>query len=361
MLSLRAAGALVTLALLNFKLTTCRSPGEAGKGRSPSPEAAAVVSLPGVDTSNLTAREKREWSSYVTELYSPCPDQPVNIAQCVKESRKCDLCLPAAKFLADRVRKGDARSQVEAAFRTRFAPDQVKSIPTDNSPTKGPADAPVTIVEWADYECPFCGRAAPVLDKLFKKFPGKIRLVFKNYPLSIHQYSESAARAAVAAGLQGKFWQMHDILFKNQEKGLDKLSIEKMAKDIGLDMKKFKADWQSEKVADIVARDRKEGDKLGLDGTPLIYINGRHFKLGQFDFGKDLDHWVELEIKTRTGKDVQPEAVASGAAPAASQAPKAPASGASSASAAPKKPPVPTHIKMPPAPRVPPQAASSSK
>jgi len=351
----------MTLALLNFKLTTCRSPGEAGKGPSPSPEATTLVALPGVDTSNLTAREKREWSSYVTELYSPCPDQPVNIAQCVKESRSCDLCLPAAKFLADRVRKGNARSQVESAFRTRFAPDQVKSVPTDNSPVKGPADAPVTIVEWADYECPFCGRAAPALDKLFKEFPDKIRLVFKNYPLSIHQNSEIAARAAVAAGKQGKFWQMHDALFKNQEKGLDKLTIEKLARDLGLDMKKFKADWQSEAVADVVARDRKEGDKLGLEGTPLIYINGRHFKLGQFDFGKDLDRWVQLEIKTRTGKSVKPAKVAEPAKPALPASSASPSASAQPKAAATPKPPVPTHVKMPPAPRLPPKAASSTK
>lgn len=322
MLTWRIVGALVSLALLNF--TTCRSPGEAGRGPSASSEP-ATVDLPGVDTSSMTAREKHEWSGYVSELLAPCPDQPVSIAQCVKEKRACNLCLPAAKFLKQRVQRGNARSQIEAAFRTRFAPDQVKHIELGNSPAKGPLDAPVTIVEWADFECPFCGHAAPLLDKIFAEYPGKIHFVFKNYPLSIHPNSESAARAAMAARKQGKFWQMHDALFKNQATGLDKATILRLAKQIGLNMKQFKSDWASEAVADAVLRDRKQGDKLGLDGTPLIYIDGRHFNLNEFSLGQDLEDWVKLEVQIKTAKAPKPEPAAhdAGAAPSKPAAPAA--------------------------------------
>jgi protein-disulfide isomerase len=306
MLTWRAAGAFALLALLNAKLTTCRSPGEAGKGPSPSPEATANVDLAGVDTSELTAREKREWSGYVGELLAPCADQPVSIAQCVKEARDCKACLPAARFLVKRVQRGNARSQVEAAFRSRFAADQVKSVDLGDSPSMGPADAPVTIVEWADFECPFCGRAAPELDKLVKEYPGKIRLVFKNYPLSMHPHSEDAARAAMAAGKQGKFWEMHHALFQNQAKGLDKQEIERLARGVGLDMKKFKADWESEAIADRVSKDRKQGDKMELDGTPLIFIDGRRFNLEQFDLGEDLTDWIKLEVQLKTGAAAEP-------------------------------------------------------
>lgn len=326
MLSWRIAGALLSVALFNFKLTTCRSPGEAGRGPSASSEPAALVDLPGVDTSTMTAREKHDWSGYVSELLAPCPDQPVSIAQCVKQKRACRLCLPAAKFLKQRVQRGNARSQIEAAFRTRFAPDQVKHIELDNSPAKGPVDAPVTIVEWADFQCPFCGRAAPLLDKIFDEYPGKIHFVFKNYPLNIHPNSELAARAAMAARKQGKFWQMHDALFKNQASGLDKAAITKLARQIGLNMKQFQSDWGSEAVADAVLRDRKQGDKLGLDGTPLIYIDGRHFDLDQFDLGQDLDAWVKLEIQIKTGHVVQPVHVAAADAGSASAKPAASAS-----------------------------------
>jgi protein-disulfide isomerase len=307
MLTWRIAGALFSVALLNF--TTCRSPGEAGRGPSASSEPAASVDLPGIDTSSMTAREKHEWSGYVSELLAPCPDQPVSIAQCVREKRACNMCLPAAKFLEQRVQRGNARSQIEAAFRTRFAPDQVKHIELDDSPAKGPVDAPVTIVEWADFECPFCGRAAPLLDKIFAEYPGKIHFVYKNYPLSIHEHSEIAARAAMAARKQGKFWQMHDALFKNQATGLDKATILRLAQQVGLNMKQFQADWDSESVADAVLRDRKQGDKLGLDGTPLIYIDGRHFNLDEFDIGQDLESWVKLEVQIKTGKAVEPAPV----------------------------------------------------
>lgn len=339
MLTWRAAGAFALLALLNAKLTTCRSPGEAGKGPSPGAEAATEVELTGVDTSDLTAREKREWSGYVSELLAPCADQPVSIAQCVKESRDCKACLPAARFLAQRVQRGNARSQVEAAFRARFAADQVKPIDVTGSPSLGPADAPVTVVEWADFECPFCGRAAPELDKLVKAYPGQVRLVFKNYPLSMHPHSELAARAAMAAMKQGKFWEMHHALFENQAKGLDKDAIERLARGVGLDMKEFKADWESEAVADLVSKDRKQGDALELEGTPLIYINGRRFNLDLFDFGEDLAGWLKLEVALKTGKSVEPLPVKSDWAPASAEGGAAEASAPpASASAAPAGP-----------------------
>ncbi len=260
-------------------------------------EATAPTQLPGVDTSTLTPRELGKWREYVSELLAPCPDQPVNVAQCVTESRPCGGCLPAAKFLAERVRRGDARAQVEAAYRTRFSPDAVKPIDIAGSPSKG-ADKPVvTVVEWADFECPFCAVAAPLLKGLVEKYPDQVQLVFKHYPLSAHAHSEDAARAAVAAQQQGKFWPLQQALFESQKTGLDEPSILKLARDVGLDMKGFQSDMASETTADSVARDRKQADELGLEGTPMIYINGRHFSLDHFDLRQDLQPWVELELE----------------------------------------------------------------
>lgn len=306
MLSLRALAAIISLALVNLELVTCRSPGDAGKAPAPTEESGQPVALPGVDTSNLTAREKSEWSSYVSELLAPCADQPVSVADCVKEKRDCKLCLPAAKFLVDEVKEGKARSQVETAFRKRFAPEQIKKIDVGDSPSLGPENAPVQIVEWADFECPFCGKAAPMLHELIDAYPGQVRLVFKHYPLSIHKSADKAARAAVAADKQGKFWQMHERLFAAQgaEKELDDAMIKHIAQEVGLNIKKFEEDAASEETADVVARDRKQADSLELTGTPWIYVNGRHFDLTQFDPVKDLDGWVQLEIEVKTGKHV---------------------------------------------------------
>ena len=107
MLSFRAASALALFALLNTKLVTCRSPGEGSADASPTRSETKDVNLPGADTSSLTAREKSEWSRFVSELRSPCPDQPVSLAQCVSESRACRACLPAAKALAKQVQRGE--------------------------------------------------------------------------------------------------------------------------------------------------------------------------------------------------------------------------------------------------------------
>lgn len=302
--SLRSVLGTAVLALLQLNFSTCDRQSDTS---TPTADSATVdsVELPGVDTKELTRREEREWSTYVSELLAPCPDQPVSIAQCVKESRKCEACKPAADFLLTQVRRGRTRAQAEGAFRVRFSSDEVKAIEIGDSPVLGPKDAAVTIVEWADYECPHCGLMAPILHKLVDRFPGQVRLVFKNYPLSMHEHAEMAARAAVAAGKQGKFWEMHDLLFKNQASLTNDFAG--FAKQLNLDIKKFLKDIESEEVADQVAKDKKEADKLGLEGTPMIYINGRNFTSGFFESKEDLDDFVRLEIKLRTGKDMEPK------------------------------------------------------
>jgi protein-disulfide isomerase len=276
----------------------CRSPADSPKEPPPVEETAAPApaSLPGVDTSSLTPRELTKWREYVGGLLAPCADQPVNIAQCVSESRPCNACLPAAKFLVERVRRGDTRALAEAAYRTRFSPDAVKTIDLADSPAKGAAKPVVTLVEWADFECPFCGATAPLLKGIVEKYPDQVQLVFKHYPLSMHQHSENAARAAVAAQRQGKFWTMQQALFENQKAGLDESNILKLAREAGLDMKAFESDIASEATADSVARDRKQADELGLQGTPMIYINGRLFSQ-EFDLRQDLEPWIALEIE----------------------------------------------------------------
>ncbi len=304
---LRTVGAVVALSLLNF--TTCRSPGENGPEPTvEAPKPTKVVDLPGVDTSALTTREKKQWSSYVTQLLAPCPDTPVSLAQCVLEKRNCNLCAPAASLLVQQVRRGKTRTEAEGFFRARFAPDVVKTIELGDSPSLGKADAPVVLVEWADFECPFCGQAHPKLKRLLEEYPDTLRFVFKHYPLGRHPNAEYAARAAAAAGKQGKFWEMHHVLFENQDE-LDKGKIELYARQIGLDITQFRADFDSEAVADEVARDRKQGDALEISSTPSMFINGRAFDLKYFSMSEDLAEWIELEAELRTGKRPKPQPV----------------------------------------------------
>src|SRR5436190_7001749 len=146
---LRSSTLIVALVALNA--STCR-----GKNDDTKPAATPEVSLPEVDTSALTPRERREWASQVSELLAPCPDVPVSISQCVQEKRPCKTCLPAAQFLLKQVQAGKPKKDREDAFHGRFDAAKVRTLVTDGSPEKGSPDAVVTIVEWADFECPFC-------------------------------------------------------------------------------------------------------------------------------------------------------------------------------------------------------------
>jgi predicted DsbA family dithiol-disulfide isomerase len=333
MMTLRAAALFGLLAISATRLTTCRSPGETTEGPTPGRPEPKDVNLAGVDTSAFTSREKGEWSSLVSELLAPCPDQPVTLAQCVQESRPCRACLPAARFLVDQVKQGRTRTQAESAFRARFSPDKVRNIELNDSPSKGAPDAPVVIVEWADFECPFCGAVKPVLDNKLEKYAGKVRVVFKHFPLPMHQNAEKAARSAVAAQRQNKFWEMHGELFANQQ-ALDPGNVERMAQKIGLNLEQFKKDRDSEATADIVARDRKQGEALDIQGTPSIFINGRLFPSSQ-DFERDLDEWIALEIELTTGSSAKGEKAAAPAPSAASATPESSAAPAPSGGTAP--------------------------
>jgi protein-disulfide isomerase len=306
MVTWRAKTVILALSALNLNLMCNRSPAESlkdAKGAEPG----ATVQLEQVDTSGLTQREQSQWSAHVSELLAPCPDQPVSLAQCVRDKRPCDSCVPAAKFLVGQVKQGKAKAQVETAFRLRFSPDEVKSVDVGTSPFEGPADAPVTIVEWADFECPFCAAASPVLHQAVERFQPHVRLVYKYYPLSSHEHAEGAARAAASANKQGKFWDMHSKLFANQD-NLERKSLLRLARELHLDEKRFTADLDSEAVADEVLKDRKQAEKFGLRGTPMIFINGRRFEIENFNLAEDLDDWLKLEIQLVTGNTVEPTA-----------------------------------------------------
>jgi protein-disulfide isomerase len=262
---------------------------QAGPPSDPS-KAQQDVELPGVDTHEFTPRERHEFSTYVAEFAAPCAAVAVPVAQCVLEKRACAACLPAAQTIAKAVREGMAREQVEGIYKERFDAKSAKTIPVDGSPFRGPATAPVTIVEFADFECPFCQRIAPELDALWEKRQTAVRFVYKFMPLAMHQHGEPAARAAIAAQAQGKFWEMHHLLFTNGER-LDDASLLGYATTLGLDLDKFRADMQSPATKARIEADRKLGDTLNVKGTPTLFINGR-----EYDSKLDIGEWVDGEI-----------------------------------------------------------------
>lgn len=144
----------------------------------------------------------------------------------------------------------------------------------------GPADAPVTLEEFGDFQCPPCGLLHPVLKEMEKEFGPRLRVIFREYPLvPTHAHALTAARAAEAAGLQGKFWEMHDMLFTNQrawDKAFDARPVfEDYAVKIGLDLEKFRRDVNSSVVEQRIFLDGKRAHALGVNGTPTVFMNGR--------------------------------------------------------------------------------------
>jgi protein-disulfide isomerase len=150
----------------------------------------------------------------------------------------------------------------------------VTDINVTGAPVLGPKNAPITIIAFSDFQCPFCSRVVPTLHELEKQYAGKIKVVFKNQPLPFHNNARPAAMAAMAANEQGKFWEMHDKLFANQQ-GLDRPSLDRYAQEIGLDVGKFKSALDSNKFDAYITADSNEGMRVGANGTPTFFINGR--------------------------------------------------------------------------------------
>ncbi|NUP09266.1 MAG: thioredoxin domain-containing protein [Polyangiaceae bacterium] len=277
--------------------------------------ATPVRALPGVDTSDLPEERKQAFWDVANRLYAPCTDQAVTLAKCVEDKRACDACLPAANLLAAQVRRGSSKAQAASAVNARFSPDAVRSVDPAGSPAKGPDNAPVTIVVFSDFQCPACKATLPVLDEALQNHPGDVRLVHKFYPLEKHTRAKPAAYAAAAAMKQGKYWEMERVLFANQE-ALSDQDLFGYAEKIGLDMVKFKEDYASNAVHEMVDRDVAAGEKAGVSHTPFILLNGRLFDTTYFKYDRDLDSWIETEAALAKKKQASAPAAAPAPAPA---------------------------------------------
>jgi protein-disulfide isomerase len=155
---------------------------------------------------------------------------------------------------------------------------QVLTLPvSDRDHVQGPATAAVTLLEYGDYQCPYCLQAYPIVLDVQKYMGDRMRLVFRNFPLTtVHPDAQRAAEAAEAAGAQGKFWPMHDQLFEHQSR-LDEGSLLGYAADLGLDVPRFARDLETHAFAERVREDFLSGVRSGVNGTPTFFINGlRH-------------------------------------------------------------------------------------
>lgn len=162
------------------------------------------------------------------------------------------------------------------------------------APVRGSADAAITIVEWSDFQCPFCSRAGPTLEQIQETYGDDVRIVFKHLPLSIHPQAPAAHAAAEAAHRQGRFWEMHDRIFENQ-RDLSPSTFERYAREIGLDMDRYASDVESDAVRRRIDTDMAQARELGVTGTPAFFINGRFISGAQpfVNFKRVIDDVLE--------------------------------------------------------------------
>jgi protein-disulfide isomerase len=239
----------------------------------------------------------------------------MKIAECRVQDPSCAYSTGLALAVVKSVKAGQTENQAwTEASATKWgkvqADDKLLSspvaIPVGGAPELGPPKAPITLVEFSDFQCPYCAAAVPEIKALLQAYPTQVKLIFKQFPLEIHSQADLAAAAAVAAQKQGKFWEMHDAMY-NHYQDLSRKSIMAMAKQVGLDMDRFETDIDSTDVRETVVRDVQDGNDANVEGTPTLFIDGQRYN-GPIALGS-LKPVLDDELKS-------PHAPATPAAPA---------------------------------------------
>ncbi len=211
------------------------------------------------------------------------------VAECRVKDPGCGFSTGLASIVTTGLKDGKSAEEIAklvSSSRWGHAPEPPKlledpvAIPLGSAPSQGPVDARVTLVEFSDFECPYCSQAASEVRAVLQAYPKDVRLVYKQFPLEMHPHANLAAVASLAALNQNKFWPMHDKLFGNFRK-LSRQNFLLWAQELGLDIPRFTADLASSKLKSDVDKDVKAGLDVGVTGTPSFYINGKHYN-GQF-------------------------------------------------------------------------------
>ena len=188
------------------------------------------------------------------------------------------------KAILERVEKIEkAQKELLTSWQQRFPKrpsidyNKAYDIEIGKSPVRGAKDAKVTLVEFSDFQCPYSQRAQPLIEKLLEAYPEDLRHVYKNFPLGFHKEALPAAKACLAADMQGKFWEMEELVFKNPKELKDE-DLKGYAKEIGLDVERFEKDYKSDEVDKRVQEDKAEAKKAQVTGTPTLFLNGKRVK-----------------------------------------------------------------------------------
>ncbi|MHB8416719.1 MAG: DsbA family protein [Myxococcales bacterium] len=255
--------------------------------------------LPAGTLTGLTDQQKYSVLKSINEKHCTCGCDKDSIAQCRKSDPTCTTAPSLITQAIQLAKQGKSSADIEAALGGGSAPNapnkpagpppsQVRNVAIGDGYAKGAKDAKVTIVEFSDFQCPFCSRVEPTVKQIMDAYGKDVRFVWRNEPLPFHPNAMPAAEAAMAAGAQGKFWEMHDLLFQNQ-RDLSPANYEKWAKQLGLNMDKFKADLASHKYQAKIKADSDYASSVGANGTPNFFVDGRQIVGAQpFDGFKKL-------------------------------------------------------------------------
>ena len=274
--------------------------------QTPSPDAwKTSETLNDVDLSGLTPVQKKAVLKIVREQDCSC-QCGMKTAECIMKDSNCSYSRTIAKIAIQGVKDGKSLIEISKlmdaspkAHRPKLLEAPI-NIAVDGAPVKGPADARITLVEFSDFECPYCSAAEKQVDIVMAAYPKDVKLIYKQFPLSMHPHAQMAAEASLAARDQGKFWEMYDVLFKNYRR-LSNDNILIWAKEIGLNMDKFKTDLVSGKYKAVVAKDLADGEAAGVYGTPAFYINGKQYN-GEVTLAA-LKPILAAELKGETTKE----------------------------------------------------------
>ncbi len=272
---------------------TGKDPGTVPADPDKTVPASEVTDAKGVDLSRLTDPQKTTFFQLINSEPSAC-GKAHSLAMSLKDDASCRDSLSVSQFIADALASGASVSDIKENLEPLVDSLRPREINIQGRPMYGNERAPVTVVVFADFECPHCRQEAPVLRQAIDQFRGRAKLVYKHFPLGGHVRAKAAAIATVAAMEQGKFWEMHDIVFENQT-ALEDTDIRKYAQKIGLDMAKFDAAYKVKKGQDLVEADRVEGEKLEISGTPAVFVNGRY--MSPYLFGGTITGWIEDALR----------------------------------------------------------------
>ncbi len=244
-----------------------------------------ATELPGVDWHGISGARKEAALKFIRTEPCTCGCN-MKMAECRMKDPSCSYSRKETSMAMKGFAEGRNAAEVRAEIKkTADQPPPVLEEPVKLSltgdPAKGPDNARVTIVEFSDFQCPFCSKAVAEAYAVVKQFPNDVRLVFKQFPLDSHADAEFGAEAALAAQVQGKFWEMHDRMYAGFP-DLSRRTVMRYAKEIGLDVNRFTADVDTHKFRARVHSEEQEGENAGVGGTPTFFINGKKYN-GVFD------------------------------------------------------------------------------